>query len=286
VEIINDSQAEARRIQAMVHLVASLENPIRQDIIDLAQPQALGANSTSPLENTYKIAVDCNLIWENNDKFLEVPVPLEQVASMEAFQDYMRHVVLGVTKEQQSNYRFNLFSAWYAVQNEKVLYELASTDYDQFNIDIAPATDKDRLFNSTKLPAWRKWAMFLGLGWVARLNARNVLVPDATKRIQAVLFDIFQNDVQLTFGQFMEQISVLCPELDGGILFNYCWQTSRSSELRSNRLSLMLSTGLRTLASLRVIRLLNQADALDVWQLYPAQGNPYQQVTHIQRLGV
>jgi hypothetical protein len=47
----------------------------------------------------------------------------------------------------------------------------------------------------------------------------------------------------------------------------------------------MLSTALRTLDKLKIIRLEDRADALSIWQLYPAQGSVYQQLTHIEYLG-
>jgi hypothetical protein len=101
------------------------------------------------------------------------------------------------------------------------------------------------------------------------------------------MFDtIFLEEKSMSFGLFMERLADTCPELDGGRLFNHCWQASRGAEQRGNRMSLMLSTGLRSLHNTGVIKLSEQADALTIWRLYPAAGSSLQQVTHIQRLGV
>jgi len=118
-----------------------------------------------------------------------------------------------------------------------------------------------------------------------KLDSRSILVPDATKRVRAVLPEIFLDNGVLSFGLFMERLATLCPELDGGKLFDYCWQISRGAEQRGNRLSLMLSTALRTLATLHIITLINEADSENVWTLYPAEGSLYKQATHIQRQG-
>jgi len=192
-----------------------------------------------------------------------------------------------VTEQHQSNYLFNLYSAWYAVQDERVFHELAVKGYDgPFNTEVFPNALEERPFNTTKFNAWRKWAAFLGLGWIWRVSTREILLPDATVRLRNRLGILFQEEEQISFGLFMERLAITCPELDGGVLFNYCWQASRGAEQRGNRVSLMVSTGLRTLHSLGVIKLIEQADALNIWYLYPAVGNPWQQITHIQRLGV
>jgi hypothetical protein len=293
MEIINEGQVEWGRLWALVRLVAELKNPTRQELINLLQPQVLIEKFTSkdPLAavgNTYRVAVDTGLIREQEDKTLTLGVTPENLASEAAFQDCMRNIILGVTERHQSNYLFNLFSAWYAVQDTRVFYILAENKYfPQFNADMARShgTDEQRLFNDTKLNGWRKWATFLGLGWPMRINGREIIVPDATKRLKAVLPAIFQEDIHMSFEQFIEEVGRICPELDSGKLFTDCWQASRGSEMQGNKLSLMLSTGLRTLDKLRAIRLENRADALNVWQLYPAQGSVYQQLTHIEYLG-
>lgn len=79
----------------------------------------------------------------------------------------------------------------------------------------------------------------------------------------------------------MQRLARACPELDGGRLFTYCWQASRRGEEQGHRLSLMLSTALRTLDGLGHICLLARADAAENWQLSPAEGSRHQLVTHI-----
>jgi hypothetical protein len=289
MEIINDARVEWRRLWALVRLVAELGAPTRQEIIDLLQPQVLvdkSASTTAAI--TYRVAIDTGLIREYEDKTVSLGVASEKVANEVAFQDCMRGIMLGVTEKHQSNYLFNLFSAWYAVQDTRVFYDLAEQKYfPQFNTDMAAdqGTDDPRLFNDTKFNGWRKWAIFLGLGWPTKINGREIVVPDATRRLRSALPTLFQENTHMALGQFIESLGRYCPELDGGKLFTYCWQASRGSEIQGNRLSLMLSTALRTLDKLKIIRLEDRADALSIWQLYPAQGSVYQQLTHIEYLG-
>ena len=293
MEIINDAQVEPRRLRVMLQLVSDMDAPTREAVSHLAQLPVLLENPSSKSalsasENIHRIAVNCGLISENDDNTLSLHVEPEHVATMLSFQDHMRQVLMGITEASQSNYLFNLFSAWYAVQNEHVLHKLVYEGYDvAFNKEMSAyvSTAKERLFNTTKLNGWRKWAEFLGLGWIMALGPRSILVPDATRRVKVVLPEIFLDQETLSFSLFMERLAALCPELDGGQLFLYCWSISRGAESRSNRLSLMLSTALRTLATLNTITLMNEADSSNVWTLYPAEGSPYKQVTHIRRQG-
>jgi hypothetical protein len=289
MEIINDARVEWRRLWALARLVAELGTSTRQEILDLLQPQVLVEKSASTASAvTYRVAIDTGLIREHEDKTVSLGVAPENLASEAAFQDYMRDTILGVTEKYQSNYLFNLFSAWYAVQDTRVFYDLAEQKYfPQFNADMASSqeTDEQRLFNDTKLNGWRKWAIFLGLGWSMKINGREIVVPDATRRLRAALPTLFQEGTHMALEQFIERLGRVCPELDGGKLFTYCWQASRSSEVQGNRLSLMVSTGLRTLDRLQAVRLEYRADALNIWQLYPAQGSVHQQLTHVEYLG-
>jgi hypothetical protein len=290
MEIINDSQAEPRRLQALIRLIAYLEAPKRQESYDLLQPPALverfqSKEVQSAAKTTYGIAVERCLVKEDDKKVLRLQVDPKQIDTMSAFQAYMQKSIMGETQENQTNFKFNLFSAWYAVQNERVFYDLAARGYDvAFCAEVFPGVE-DRPFNSTKFTAWRKWARFLGLGWPTRIGSRELLVPDATKRIKNVLPALFQEELKLPFGLFMERLAHICPELDGGVLFNKCWQASRGADQPGNNVSLMVSTGLRTLRGMGIIKLIDQVDAIDIWYLYPAEGHQ-QQVTHIQQVGV
>lgn len=295
MDITNTAQVEPHRLLALMKLVADLGEPQRQDVQNLLQPSVLtenkSANPQDASRSTYRIAVDCGLLTDADraEKTTKLLVAPEQVEEMASFQQLMQQVMLNVTDENASHYLFNLYTAWYAVQNDRIFYELASKGYDgPFCSEVYPNIGDDkRPFNSTKFNAWRKWAAFLGFGWIWRFGTgtREILIPDATIRLRPLLTTVFGEDTMLSFGVFMDRVARHCPELDGGVLFNYCWQASRGAEIRGNTLSLMLSTGLRTLHTSGVLRLSEQADAQSVWHLYPAQGNPLQHVTHIEQLG-
>jgi hypothetical protein len=284
MEITNIAQAEKHRIQALVKLVGDLKEPKKEDLFHLLQPWEQPALKAPAVSATFDVARDSKLVSVDEEGGVSALVGSSDIEDNSAFQRQMAHALLGVTDDEQSHYRFNLFSAWYAVQDEKV-FLFKDGRYDiAFNDQMYP-NESQRQFNDTKLPPWRRWAAFLGLGWVMKQRLTLVLVPDATRRLQPLLPEIFREQQEMVFYQFMERLASLCPELDGGELYRQCWQASRGSETKGNSLSLMLSTALRSLDSLKQIRLINQADALKIWQLYPAQGHPQKLVTHIEYIG-
>jgi hypothetical protein len=81
---------------------------------------------------------------------------------------------------------------------------------------------------------------------------------------------------------FVASLGGLCPELDAGILFGRCWEASRGSDDRGNRLSLMVSTALRVLHASKEITLVERKDAPIAFHLFPAQSH-ISRVTDIRR---
>jgi hypothetical protein len=256
-------------------------------VFDMVQPPVLVSNQSSA-ENVYDAVVNCNIIYEASDKRLVLNGDPAQLESMQGFQLYMQKRVLGVIESYQPNYLFNLYSAWYIVQNERV-FQFVEKDYEtRFNEELFQDAES-RTFNMTKFNGWLRWAAFLGLGWPIKpgLSGRSeILVPCASNRLKGILTQLLIRDEQvIKFSLFAERLAELCPELDGGPLFTYCWEASRGGERRGNNLSLALSTGLRQLHDSGEIELIRQADAMDIWQLYPAQGQVLKQVTHIRLRG-
>lgn len=286
-ELLNYAQVTPPRLHAMVKLVSRLQAPTRKDVFDLLQPSVL-VSDQSAAKNTYIAAVNCNIVSEAPDKTLILNGEAAQLESTQGFQLYMQKRVLGVIVPYQPNYLFNLYSAWYIVQNERV-FHFVDKDYETgFNEELFQDAES-RTFNMTKFNGWLRWAAFLGLGWPIRpgLSGRSeILAPCASNRLKGILTQLLIRDEQvIKFSLFAQRLAEFCPELDGGALFTYCWEASRGGERRGNNLSLALSTGLRQLHDSGEIELTRQADATDIWQLYPAQGQVLKQVTHIRLRG-
>ena len=301
-EIINAAQVTPHRLHAFVRLVVRLQDPPRQQLLDLLQPAAL-LEGTSPDETdigpdrekqsaageVYRAAFNCQLICESDDRTRTVTLVGDPsgVESLESFRARMQKALFGVTDENVPNYLLNLYTAWYAAQNERV-FNFGVTDFaTRFNREMYPGRD-GQAFNTTKLNGWQDWAAFLGFGWRIRPtsgNRRELLVPDATDRIRPLLPELLPQRAQVVlYRVFAEALAQCCPELDNGALFKLCWVASHPGEVQGNAISLMLSTALRTLHQSGAIELRREADATELWHLYPAPGYSLPgQITHIRR---
>lgn len=292
MEIINNGQITPHRLHALVRLVSRLENPSRDDLLNLLQPDKLIPNQDAA-KAVYGAAKQHLLVTDegNNNVTLHVDVgSKDSIESVEDFRAYMRQRLLGIEDDGADNYLLNFFTAWYAVQNERILQTTKREIITRFTQELFPQEhdmpEQGRAFNEVKFNAWLPWATFLGFGWAMKLGTTEILVPDANDRLKALLPTLLpQAEELVAFRDFATRLIKTCPELDGGSLFEKCWQASRGAEIRGNQLSLMLSTGLRTLHHTGYIELVRQADATDIWRLYPAEGYSIQEITHIRLKG-
>lgn len=281
-ELINRGQVTPQRVHALLRLILRRRQPKREELLTLLQPPELSAK-TDAAAAVFAAAARCNLIVHDTDQDVVMIDPGLRPASIEtaeAFRNTMQERLWGVTDPDQDNYLLNQVMAWYAVQSPDV-YRLKKTELAaRFNLALYPQesdadTEAGRAINDTKLNAWYTWVSFLGWGFVHG----DILWPVAHKRLGPKLGR--WRGQQFTFSEFMQQVADICPEMDGGILFEECWEASRPSQPRGQRLSFMLSTTLGTLHGLNQIRLERSADALDRWQILPSSAYPFLDVTHV-----
>lgn len=279
-EIINSGPVTPHRLYALIHLVSRLEKVSRSDLMNYVQPPDLGWENQNTAEEVINAAIRCKLVSETGShKTIQWNTNIPPLENFEEYRCWMQDLLLGNTKETEPNFLLNIFSAWYIVQDERV-FDYSRGIVKHFNDDIFPE-DTERSFNSTKLNSWETWASFLGFGWFNRENS--LLIPDAHDRINPKLDELFVKSKQeLTLGDFIRRLSTKCPELDGGVLFNRCFQISRQAQSSRNQLSLALSTALRVLNEEKRIKLIKRADSSENWQLYPASGYELDRVTHIR----
>lgn len=288
-EMMSRSYLAPHKLYAMVCLVNTLKKASRDQLLNLLQPSVLNDKSESQeiTERLYRTAIRCGLVHELNDKekSVELGIPTSSIAKLDSFRRHMQEILLGVTEQSQDHYVLNMLAAWYAVQNENVLGFTRSDINRKFQEQLFPGSTDPVMNENPGVLAWLTWAEFLGWGWSIQFNnvKESKLVPDATVRIQPLFSKLLSSDGrEIGFAQFMSIFRSLCPELDGGVLFEQAWAASRGSEQRGNRLSLMLSTALRVLHKQGEIELIYRSDASDIWTLFPTQSY-INQVTHIRR---
>ena len=288
MEIINQPPVTPQRFHALLKLVETLQQPKREDVQNCLQPPSLYNNQdTSRL--VINFALNFSILIEDKDSEilkLANDVPTE-VGDIESFRRFLQRRFTGVILPDADNYLLNQFTAWYAVQNERV-YDLKPDELaSNFSNEMYDRTDdsEGRAFNDTKFNGWRNWASFLGWGHTYSIQSAFParFVPDAAERLIGALPGLFPDMRWITMSAFMESLADCCPELDGGILFNRCWEVSRPTELRGTQISLMLSTAIRVSQKRGYLEFKTEADARDTWQLVPAQGM-INRVSHIRRV--
>lgn len=286
MEILNDAYVTPQRFHALLRLVSLLQQPTREMIQNCLQPDSLYKNQEAS-RGVINYALALGILTEEASILRlaeDVPSDLEDT---EQYRRFMQRCLTGVIQRGAHNYLLNEFAAWYAVQNERATYMKAEELASSFSNELYDRTDDDegRAFNDTKFNGWRNWASFLGWGYVYRIQNAfpSRFVPDAFVRIKGVLPAVLPSGDWVTMSTFMENLGSCCPELDGGILFNRCWQASRPNENRGSQISLILSTGLRVSQKQRCLELKLEPDASDVWQLKPAHGM-MNRMSHIRRI--
>ena len=284
-ELINNGPATPHRIYALLRLMTNLKTASRAEVLDLLQPKTLGYDQKVP-RDTIDAAIHLGFLHPmegQRSDILKLRPDAGLIDTVEEFRSQVQKRVLGVTATSQPNSLFNMFTAWYATQDERVLKwsadDAAKHFNEQFSLDRT-----DRAFNSTKFAAWKTWSQFLGLCWPLKIpNLSELNIPSAHGRLKPLLSSLLpEPDRLVDFGAFLRDLAEACPELDGGSLFEQCWHSRQTSEERANRLSMMLSNALRHLYDAGAIELAHQADAVSRWSLYRATGHPVQHITHIK----
>lgn len=284
-EIMNGGQATPHRVHALLRLVPRLEQPTKGSLGKLLQPQEIDERQDA-FQRTFDAADKCGFLTQESDGTVRLLVAPEAVESVDGFRRVARSKLLGVTDNTLPNYLFNLYSAWYAVQDERVVEYDPPELVRRFNSELYPdAAAGERALNETKQRAWLSWAAFLGSGWLLNVSGRREsLAPDPTVRLRAQVAETLPADgTRQSLRHFLQQLRLSSPDLDGGLLYDYCWQASRGSEQRGTNLSLMLSTALRCLHDEGTIKLEREADASEIWGLYPAIGHAVRrEITHLR----
>jgi hypothetical protein len=274
------------RIFAMLRLISQAAPISRSDAIALMQPAGLNDNVTMATDIFRTIEL-MGLIETTADKsrFARIGFSENVLQSVDTFRAFLQQRIGGIVDDAEDHFLLNQFASWYAVQDDLV-FTLSRSDYEiRFHEQLYPGAQKRLMTHAQSIPAWTTWAEFIGWGWQVKFGSQESnFIPDCTVRIQPLLPELLPEDEPIPFGVFMDRLAVRCPELDGGVLFERCWEASRPNERRGNRLSLMLSTALRVLNQQGRIALENRADATENWMLFAAQSY-ISRVTHI-RLGI
>ena len=281
-EIINNGQVTPQRLHALLRLVARRRRPGREDLLTLLQPPELSDN-TKAAAAVFAAAVRAQLITYDQSEDIVTFAPgvaRDGIESVASFRALLQRRLCGITDPDQDNYLLNQVVAWYAVQLPEVYTLKKPALAAKFNQELYPrepeaGAETGRAINETKLTTWYAWVSFLGWG----LIAGDTLWPVAHLRLQPQLAGLQGRTLRMS--EFIEHLSSICPEMDGGVLYEQCWSASRPGQPRGQQLSFMLSTALGTLHGLKKIKMEYSADSLDRWHIYPSATYPSAEATYI-----
>lgn len=148
------------------------------------------------------------------------------------------------------------------------LYELGANEFaDQVDAGLVGEDDDGRLMNPTKVTAWRRWLLFMGLS--VKLPSAIVDYPMPAKRIEIELrrANVGQS-TSMPAGSFVDLLASRCPYLDRGRLFQQaCARKGYTADRRT--LSAVLSNALRELNAEGKILLKLSRDTADAISLCP-----------------
>jgi hypothetical protein len=276
-ELINNGPATPQRIHALIRLMDKKTAWQKQELLDLIQPKALAPTQKIGTD-VIQAAVNLGFVKVDQGE-LSLHDSARGLRDIEAFRQELVAKTSKARTELHTNYRFNLFTAWYTTMDETVLQISNRNLIIRFD-ERMPSESADRIMNTTKFAPWRTLAAFLGYGWVYGSN----FVPDATVRLRPLLPELLPGDGLVPIGTFLLNLASTCPELDGGDVFRLTWQHDRPTQ-REARISLMVSNALRRFQQAGLISLKVIPDAGETWRLFPASGFTPDAVSHIARGG-
>jgi hypothetical protein len=264
--MFTDSEATPARVEMLLEVVRSmsgrkLDGPtVRQ----LLQPEGLpGLTSNSEQARSIMFAArELELIAEQPDGNLRPTRSRDDRSACLALVEAIDDKVL---RDDKVEPWFALFYAFLLGRDESAASGSKAGIYweAQFERELFSATKPANRFNPEKYRGLRRWFRYVGLGWH---DGDDRFHPNPYERIARMLPTIFGKNRDLAIEAFIDNLSEICPELDGGQIFlraNPRWDRSRRTT------SLGLSHALVDLHLDRVIELNCPLDG-DGWSIAKA----------------
>ena len=219
----------------------------------IIQPKGLpGVSENSRhLELHISAALELGLLKQDeNENYRVVTKPKGNKNSKSLVLDAFDRFVLSETKTEKWCARF--YS--YLIVQDRDVGPNNSKDQELFSkafMENLPITiERDNPMNSTKYSALIRWYCYSGMGWI---NPAGSFIPDPTLRLRRALPTIWGAEKKLDADLFMSRLAKICPELDGGGIFQEITSAYyNSSEKKCTR---ALAIALWNLHDLKEIRL-------------------------------
>lgn len=213
---------------------------------ELLNALTLGSNDEKAKELfqlTLSVALDELHILHNKDNYIELLVSKEVLSSPSSFRRHISGKVF-----HQTDTTFFLFTKWLISQNDKIF------NLTNWEVIAKTCADENRelsKINENAVLGWRFWATYLGLGYLSG----TMFLPNMKIRLQDLLATEFQNsfpyDEAIRANEFIAWLGGQMPEIDF-----------------SGKLPLALSSALRTMDELGLIKLETRRDSNNIRLFY------------------
>jgi hypothetical protein len=240
----------------------------RRMLIEMLQPDGLVNMDTDRVQakRTIKAASELGLMKkEDEDTYARLTFNRKDERTT-------RQIVLGaidsiVLSDTRVEPYFALFYSYLLSLNAEGVIKKTNDEWARdFERYVQGGQRSDNPFNKDKLAGLYRWMTYAGLGW---FDANEVFQPNPYERLQRSLTMIFAGETKLTGEAFMQRMAVVCPELDGGVIFQQACG-SRSDYKETHVCTLGLSHALIDLHQDDIIRLYCPRDSRG-WSIEAAE---------------
>lgn len=230
-------------------------------------------------EQTLGAAASLGLIEsDRTSKTVKLLVP-DPPSDIQGFSDWVHGHLVTIPLDDSDSVVLEAF-AWFVAScaKEQGTGWIKSLSREQLADNINSAllsdrktADEENRFNTTKLPRWREWIGFVGLGIDMPSTSRPTFYPYVTERLERevkLLGERFGQDEEVSAANFLTALSERMPYVDGGAHFNLAAKRI-GLKTTPRQLSIVLSNSLRELHDEGVLELKTRGDARDVYTLSP-----------------
>ncbi len=288
------------RVFSLVSLVRALGGRVSSsDAIEWLAPQYRSADSSSiadperasktgdRVREVFRVARDLNLVDSEQDDWVGLQ---ELPSTRRAFARHVHSHLCGLPSDDPDAVMLRAYAWCVAYAEGHGIAALVGMSAKDFAREIAAALgrksegDDEKAFNPTKLPAWKDWMAFLGLGW-NDLPGISGFVPDPSRRLTEDLDMLTPSHARADASSFIARIASTFPYLDGGALFEEAF----ASGLRrppSGQLSLVLSQAIRALEDTEVLRCKMEGDSKTGIALFPDPLSSINAFSHVEPVRV
>jgi hypothetical protein len=243
-------------------------------IAEVLQP---GETSKQATEVTLEAATKMGLIYKDSKKRYVLGENLNSLLSTEEYRDLIAGKLLSELPAElgKDNDLFALYATWSIIKSDQYSSMDDTEKFVQFRKSVTYPDFEGSFFNTTKYAAWKRWAVFLGLGFV--YGKEREYVPCPVNRICNIQKTIFKSSKRLRAREFFTGLGKICPELDGGKNFN---RFLKEASLEHNQVSCAVSMALRLIHDEGKIWLEQIPDA-EIWTLWEDKAHKLTKFSHL-----